>query len=434
MTVFGRWRKWRPRGAFARDVLTLATGNVIAQVTLLAAAPILTRLFQPADFAALAIFVAVVNVLSVIASGRYDFAVMLPEREEDGAHVAVLALTVLCICCGVLLVAVALLQDGVLEHLPGDGLGWALWLVPLSVLFLGGRAVCVRWESRKKRFSTVAHADIGYALGAVSTQIAGGAVFSGAGLGLVMICGLVTGQLVSMCIMLRRVVGDLAHFLGGFNRDRATSLAWRFRKFPGFSMPSGLVSKLTHEVPTFMLAAYFAPEVLGYYALSRRVLTTPMSMLGQAVSNVFFQRISAVRRDRGRSRALLLRVSSWLFLLILAPMVIVLFYAESIFVFVFGAEWEAAGTYAQLLIPMMIARFAFAPIGLSMQAFERQRVVLIWEIVFLVLSTGAFTLGYMQGSPTLSILVYSIIGFLMYSAYFALSVYYAGGGEAKTSS
>ncbi len=126
---------------------------------------------------------------------------------------------------------------------------------------------------------------------------------------------------------------------------------------------------------------------------------------------------------------MLLRVASRLFLLIVLPLAVLVLWAEPIFVFVFGDTWESSGTYARLLAPMMCARFVFASTALSMLAFERQGIVLIWQIVFLVLSVAAFALGYNQASPTIAILSYSSAAFVMYCLYFGLCLRYAGASS-----
>ena len=416
----------RFRGPFASDVLTLMTGKVAAQVTLVAAAPFLTRLFEPEEFAVFAFFLALANVLSVAASARYDFAVMLPEEDEGAAHVALLALSILGLFSLTLLLVSVLFGDSLLGIFGDPYSRWMRWLLPLAVLIFGARAISTRWQSRKRRFATVAKADIGYGLSAASTQIAGGLFWAGGSAGLALVCGHLVGQAVAVSVLFGRMIGDLQSFVRTVTYSRLKEVASRFANFPLFSVPSGLTSKLTYEVPIFMLGAYFAPEVLGFYALSRRVMATPMAMLGQAVSNVFYQRIATVRMDRERSRIMLLRVASRLFLLIVLPLAVVVFWAEPIFVFVFGDKWESSGTYARLLAPMMCARFVFAPTGLAMLAFERQGILLIWHVVFLVVSAAAFALGYSQSSPTVAILAYSLAAFVMYCVHFGLCLRYAG--------
>ena len=45
-----------PGGAFARHVATLASGTAVGQLLLVLALPVLTRLYSPADYGALAVY------------------------------------------------------------------------------------------------------------------------------------------------------------------------------------------------------------------------------------------------------------------------------------------------------------------------------------------------------------------------------------------
>ncbi len=59
------------------------TGTGIAQAIPIAIIPILTRMFSPEDFGLLALYAACVSILGVVATGRYEIAIMLPKDDED---------------------------------------------------------------------------------------------------------------------------------------------------------------------------------------------------------------------------------------------------------------------------------------------------------------------------------------------------------------
>lgn len=83
--------KYLPKGSFARNVLTLMTGTTLAQAIPIAVSPILTRLFSPAEFGVFAVYLAIVSVLAILATGRYELAIMVPKKDRDAAALAVAA-------------------------------------------------------------------------------------------------------------------------------------------------------------------------------------------------------------------------------------------------------------------------------------------------------------------------------------------------------
>src|SRR5271155_2251607 len=95
--LFSRFlNRWLPRGGFARSVSILAGGTAMAQVIAVAGSPILTRIYNPSDFGALQIFISLMGFALVIAAGRYEFALLLPEDEQSS--IDILGVAILCVC------------------------------------------------------------------------------------------------------------------------------------------------------------------------------------------------------------------------------------------------------------------------------------------------------------------------------------------------
>jgi len=84
----------RPASASARHVLTLMTGTTLAQAIALAISPILTRLYAPEQFGVFALYLSIVALLAIVATGRYELAIVLPESDVDAWHLCALALLI----------------------------------------------------------------------------------------------------------------------------------------------------------------------------------------------------------------------------------------------------------------------------------------------------------------------------------------------------
>ena len=93
-----------PGGAFARHVVTLASGTAMGQLLLVLALPVLTRLYSPADYGALAVYSATLTVLLVLVSLRFEVAIPLPE--DDQVAGSLLALSLLSLAAVTLVVIV----------------------------------------------------------------------------------------------------------------------------------------------------------------------------------------------------------------------------------------------------------------------------------------------------------------------------------------
>ena len=65
-------RKFLSRSDFARNMVLLAGGSALGQGVVVLSSPILTRLYTPQDFGALAVYIALISILSSVVSCRYE--------------------------------------------------------------------------------------------------------------------------------------------------------------------------------------------------------------------------------------------------------------------------------------------------------------------------------------------------------------------------
>ena len=102
-----------------RNITVLTSGTVVAQALMMAALPFLTRIYSPTDFSLLAIYAAIIGILTAVSCLRYDIAIPLPDSDEDGMallSVALVATFLVSLLCTLLVV----LAPETLAHLIGQ--------------------------------------------------------------------------------------------------------------------------------------------------------------------------------------------------------------------------------------------------------------------------------------------------------------------------
>ena len=85
-------------------MLTLMTGTTLAQVIGLMLAPVVTRFFTPEDFSVLEQFSMFMNILVVVVTGKYEFAIMQPAEKESARHLVALTIRIAAVSCVVLFI------------------------------------------------------------------------------------------------------------------------------------------------------------------------------------------------------------------------------------------------------------------------------------------------------------------------------------------
>src|SRR5690625_1853242 len=118
------------KGNFFKNVTVLMSGSVIAQGLAFAVSPILTRIYDPNAFGQLGLFIAVVSVVFVSASAKYELAILLPKEDEDAVNILTLSIGIVLLVVTLSFLVVLLWRDHIAELMSSPKLSSLLWWAP----------------------------------------------------------------------------------------------------------------------------------------------------------------------------------------------------------------------------------------------------------------------------------------------------------------
>ena len=398
--------KWLPAGGFARNVVTLMTGTTFAQVLLILVAPILTRLYTPADYGVFNLFTSISSIIAVIACLRYEGAIVLPEKDKDAANVLTLCITI-CISIAIfILVIVALFSKSIADLLNAPSLSFWLWFMPLSIIVSGLFMALNYWSTRRKQFKRLAVRQVTNSTVTAITQISVGATLHIGPGGL--IGGSLIGQLAATGRLAWQIYKDEGKQIVSFiNKRSMKHVLSRYKNFPLYDSWSALLNTSSNLLPALLLAYFFNPVIVGLYALGNRVLAAPMGVIGNAVSQVFFPRAVEARRA-GELDYVALKMFNNLLSIGFVPILLIAIVAPDLFRIVFGSEWIVAGEYVRWLSAFMLLAFISSPISSIYSVMERQREGLIIYLFVFIIRLTALIIGGMKGDALLTVALFGI--------------------------
>ncbi|MFW3616422.1 lipopolysaccharide biosynthesis protein [Billgrantia antri] len=411
-------RRLLPTHTFARGVSVLVGGTAGAQLLTIAAAPLLTRLYTPEDFGLLAVFTAFLALFTVLAAGRYELAIPLPENDQDAANLVLLGLLCVTVTAGLAALGVLFWSAPIALALGIPDLAPYLWLVPFGILFIGTYQVFNKWAVRVRRFDQVARTRIWQALGTLGMQI-GASPLGPVGL----LGGQATGQ----------GVGAAGLALSALSRPefRRCSLvgmglqARRYKNFPIYSTWTGLFNTGSLQLAPIVFVALYGATVAGLYGLTLRILTMPISLIGQAVGNVFLSHAPEARR-RNELPALVETLHRKLAILGIPSLVCLMVIGPEFFATIFGEEWRKAGVYAQWMLPWLYIQFQWSPLSMLASVLELQRDAMVAQLFMLVarfgLLFGLYAAGAEADTAILAFGVISAVVYLLQQAWFFAKV------------
>lgn len=394
----------------------LISGTSISQLVLIAATPILTRIYSPHEFGLLAIFLALTSTLSVIANGRYDQAIMLASTFEEAVEVCVLSVLVT-LCFSVIATVAALFwADPIATALGAPDLAPWMLLAPPAIFLTALFSSLTYLNNRIERYGVIAKVTVVRAVIAVASQIVLGLMRFGAS-------GLIIGQVFSNFVsngsLLPHEVRAQLKQLRPHQWRGLVTLAKTFREFPLYSGPAGLLSAINQNIINVLLAILFSPAAAGLFALTRRTLIAPLNQIATPIGQVFFREAAEEIREVGNAEKSFDATVRKLALIGIPSFAIGFFLVEDVFRIVFGPEWQEAGKLAQVLIPLFAVRFIVSPLS-AMATIVSNRELLIVNAGLIVAGAGALYVGKEMGWTLVnSLLLMSLSSSVVYILYYA---------------
>ncbi|WP_201333795.1 oligosaccharide flippase family protein [Nitratiruptor sp. YY09-18] len=386
--------------------MILAGGTAIAQAIPILISPILTRLYTPEDFGALAIFVSITSIIGVIVNGRYELAIMLPERDEDAINVAAVAFLFNIFISIIFFLFILFFGDWLLEVLNAYNLDKLLYFSPLAVFLLGVFKILNYTNNRFKRYKDISKANIYKSLMGAIVQVLMGIFKAGAE-------GLITGYVVSLITSNTKLFINIKYLLKHIKIEKIRKMSIKFINFPKYSLLAGLLNTIGYQIVNILIGIFYGQTTLGYYYLAIRVMGLPTSFIGNAISQVFYKQAVDEKNNKASINNSFDSTLKKLIIISVPIFTIIFFVIKPAFRIVFGENWETAGLYAMILTPMFAVNFIVKTFTLIPFIFNKNVIDLIFQFGVLIISISVFLFGAKDISSLL--IVYSL---LMTSYYF----------------
>jgi O-antigen/teichoic acid export membrane protein len=409
---------------FAKNVLLLISGTSIAQAIAVAVSPILTRIYSPENFGVFGIYVAICSLLAVFATARYDLSIIEPRFDNDAKLLLIISLIIAGFFSLFLMLIVILFNHRISLLFDSPDIGKFLYIVPVSVFILSTYNVIMIWLNRKKKFKDMSqNRIINSSSTSVITLSFGLIKFTTGGL----IIGYLLGQIFAIIFILKKIFSEKF----SFDRKKSIVLMRRYSRYPKFLIPSTLAGELSTNSVTILFTTLFSATVAGFFTFTNRVIALPISLIGNAIGEVYRQKAGEEYHINGNCKALYLKTLKRLFFVGLIPFLVLFFFGEVLFGLVFGSEWIIAGKIAKYFSFIVFFQFLSTPLSYTIVYNQSQNLDLILQIFRAVLSILALFLGYIFSSYMLSIILYTIVFSLYYISHSVIQ-YRAALGKTKT--
>jgi len=392
---------------FLKNAGTLFSGSVLAQIIGFAALTALGRLYSPEDFGSIETFMKLAGVFAIIAGLRYETAVVVENDTTKAQNLVKLSLF-LNASISILLLLVVLIFKNPLAAFFKFSNANLLYLLPLMVCLMSMTETLMMWRNRSKDYKRISANRILFSLSGTGYKLLHPLT------SLVRGDGLFIGQFLAQIATFAHIAYKLPFRVFTFSKASLKQLAINYKSFPLFSSPAALINLLALSMPVFMITAFDGQQSTGYFANAYKLSYLPMSMLGMALGQVFFERIARLKNDLSAASQLSHELFNVMFALAVVPVAILAVWGDQIAPFVLGDQWEEAGVYIQITIVFYFAMFMTSSFSSAFATYNKLKVQLAYNTLFLVATSSALYFGYtIGGSTRVALAWFTVVGTIL---------------------
>jgi len=278
------------KSKFVKNVFIVATGAAGAQVINILLSPLITRLYGPEAFGILGTFTSLTKIIIPIAALTYPVAIVLPQSDFNAKRLMKFSFLLTLLMSLVSIIILLLLKSNIIELFNLEEIKFLIYLIPMVIFFAGIMQIMEQWIIRTNQFTINAKTNFYQSLITNVSKVSAGLFIPTAAV-LVILQAMSQGFRSLLIIILIRK----KPYESNNNEEELKSykqLAKEHKDFPLYRAPEELFSTISQNLPILLLTSFFGPAAAGFYNIGNMVLSMPSRLIGKAVGDVFYPRIT----------------------------------------------------------------------------------------------------------------------------------------------
>jgi O-antigen/teichoic acid export membrane protein len=395
-----------------KGVLILGSGTAVAQLIGIVSMPIITRLYTPYDLGILAVYSSVLIITCIGATLRYEFALGLPERDEDAANL--LGLCLILLLATTASFALILLFGGelLINTFNLNSIERYLWFLLVGFFGMGLYTILSYWAVRQRDYKRITYTKFNQSAGGSLCKILLG-MFSFGPMGLIL--GDIVSQTAGISAFAHAMWRSERGYFKAISLGGMKKIARTYKSFPIFNFPYSILNSISLQLPSLMLLTLYDARTVGLYALAYTLMVLPGSIISGSIGQAYLGEASKMVREGSRElRFLYVRTLKHL-LMIAVPLICILALCAPLVVpILFGEVWVEAGWFCWPLALTVIGSFVVGSTT-NLPIYGYNHWMLIWDAIrFIGVLLGFYMCQLLGVTVVVTLLIYSIIMALTY--------------------
>lgn len=369
-------RGYLQRHDFLTSVLKVISGTGVAQLVAMVAMFVVTHKVSPDEWGTYTAVYSAAAFVIPVASLRYDMAIVLPRDDGEAKAIFWLATKINAIISTVATLVMIPL-GGVLARLLDAPAGTRWWMlaVGLFIFTYCEYSIVNFWANRRKQFGVIGTNAVWNQSITAAGRLA--AAFTGLGAGGQVVAAIV-GEVAGLWNFRTRLGKDLTAIQATPIRTRV--LMRKYRKMPLLTAPNVVVDSLRQQGIVWVLGLTYSRATMGLFGLAWSLMQVPASVINQAMSQVFFQRLSVT--DAGHMFRIVRKTAVRSALVGIVPFALLYVLVPPVLPMLLGAKYAAVASISVALVPWLYMNFITSPVSNLFIVTRNNGLALVFAVVY----------------------------------------------------
>lgn len=395
---------------FLKSVLSLSSGVIIGQIINTFGMPIIGRIYSAADMGDYTLITSGANVIIAISVLGMLTVFMLPEKDSEArelSRLVTISTIIISLVCVLILYLIApwwrLLEPKRVSYPESLIVLW-IYVVVYSV-----SNICYAYVNRMRMYRVLFWNPI---IGA-SVNIGLGIAFGLLGWGFI---GYTMAHVISTIVNIFHLIFHANPYskIPESERQGYLNLLKSYQRFPKYQMPANLISNIAIQIPLEIMSTVFSSTVLGFYSMTNRIMSMPISLLATPINRVYFQEASR-RYQKGEDIAEFgFKIMESNIKIAIIPIAFLMIFGRWVFSLFLGNQWAEAGSYAAMLGIYFLVTFCVSCLAGSFVIIGKSS----WNLICSVVNVGIGILLYIivRVFPEITTMAFLFIMALLFTA------------------
>ena len=364
----------------------LFSSSGIAQLIALLVVPILSRIFSPEEHGVITTFVSLISIGAAFSTLKYEQAIIVEEDRDKARSLVVLSILIGLMSTLLIIIVLILGKPLILQLF--DLTEFSPWLlaIPISIFLASCIETLAVWWNRERKYkklSTVRIASIAsasaYKLGHKSLNIIpmNGLVF-----------GHVLGQIVNFILFIPK---NFIKYLK-IDFEVIKTLAIKYKSFPTWAMPAGLINVIGSNMPVFIIAYFLGSEITGNFGNAIKLTFVPLAAVSYAFSQVYYERLARLSQSLERIK-LSENILKFLYFIAIIPVLVLTVWGDIITPFILGDNWQASGEMVRIIALFYLVMYISSPFSAAFEVYNKLKIQFVYTASFAVITSIALLIS-----------------------------------------